>query len=335
MRIFAIALFAVLVATPVVARTKSAPPPALRTDAPAQAIPAATKPSTDAPREATPAMWVVHGPKDKGTAYLLGSIHALPKNVNWQTPEITAAIKRADTFVFEVKMDDDSRAHISEMFAKQGLLPISESLPSYFDQEMRNDYNQVVLLTHADPTYLVYMRPWLAAMVLQGVADGGTGFIASEGVDNKIYAEAVARHVKRFLPLEAAEDQMKLFVGNGDMKDEIASLKLTFEKIMQNHKDMMTGLLDAWAKGDTKALAAYGPDNPAMSPAERKALLEDRNRKWIPEIVAMLNQKHVYFITVGAGHLVGQTGVPNLLREKGYKVDGPDAPQTASLKLTR
>ena len=28
---------------------------------------------------ATPAMWTVHGPR--GTAYLLGSVHALPNNV--------------------------------------------------------------------------------------------------------------------------------------------------------------------------------------------------------------------------------------------------------------
>src|SRR5271155_1467853 len=57
---------------------------------------------------ATPAMWVVHGPK--GTAYLLGSIHALPKNIEWQTPAIKAAIKKSQAFVFEVPMAEDSRS---------------------------------------------------------------------------------------------------------------------------------------------------------------------------------------------------------------------------------
>jgi len=60
-----------------------------------------------------------------------------------------------------------------------------------------------------------------------------------------------------------------------------------------------------------------------MTPGERKAMLEDRNRSWIPQVVAMLNEHHTYFITVGAGHLCGKTGVPNLLRSAGYKVDGP------------
>ena len=42
-----------------------------------------------------------------------------------------------------------------------------------------------------------------------------------------------------------------------------------------------------------------------------------------PELEAMLKQKHIFFVTVGAGHLTGPLGVPALLRKDGYKVDGP------------
>ncbi|MBV9692922.1 MAG: TraB/GumN family protein, partial [Alphaproteobacteria bacterium] len=30
-----------------------------------------------------------------------------------------------------------------------------------------------------------------------------------------------------------------------------------------------------------------------------------------------------YFVTVGAAHLVGPLGVPKLLRDKGFRVEGP------------
>src|SRR5271163_595525 len=83
------------------------------------AMPAAAADSP--PINATPAMWVVHGPK--GTAYLLGSIHYLPKNVRWQTPEIAAAMKRADTFVFEAPLDEEAWSNARAEYPKDTLLP--------------------------------------------------------------------------------------------------------------------------------------------------------------------------------------------------------------------
>jgi uncharacterized protein YbaP (TraB family) len=59
-------------------------------------------------------------------------------------------------------------------------------------------------------------------------------------------------------------------------------------------------------------------------------MLEDRNRAWIPQIAAMLNEQHTYFITVGAAHLVGPLGLPTLLRERGFRVDGPDTVVSAN-----
>lgn len=276
---------------------------------------------------ATPAMWVVHGPK--GTAYLLGSVHVLPKNVNWQTPEIVAAMKRANTFVFEVPMDDESWANAREAMQRNEFLPIDLALPSFFDQEMRDDYRNVMFRIHGNPDALVYMRPWVAATQLEGQADGGDtvkGLSADEGVDNKVYAAAQARGVKQFRALETDALQIHLLTDNGNIEEGIAALRQTLKRLLVETADKTRGqrLFDAWYKGDTKELAALGPESPGMTPMERKAMFEDRNRSWVPEIIAMLKEKRTYFITVGAGHLVGKIGVPTLLRQQGYKVDGPD-----------
>ena len=280
--------------------------------------PAAAEPK---PVTATPLVWVAHGPK--ATAYLLGSIHALPKNVNWQTPQIVDAVARSDTFVFEVPMDEDTREAAAETFQRNALLPASMALPSFFDDEMRDQYRQVIMLTRANPEPIVYLRPWLAALVLQGVASGGTGFIASEGVDNKIYAMAAKKRGAKFRALETDELQFRLLMGNGKIDDELALLRATFTEILKNHSTKSDALLAAWTKGDAKALAALGPDSMGWTPKAKKELLDDRNRAWVPQIEAMLDEPHTFFVTVGAAHLVGKGGVPNLLRTAGYKVDGP------------
>ena len=72
---------------------------------------------------ATPAMWVVHGPR--GTAYLLGSVHALPKNIEWQTPAIKAAIK-SKTHVVTTSYVSPSMLELDEEAKKAGIVIMNE-----------------------------------------------------------------------------------------------------------------------------------------------------------------------------------------------------------------
>ncbi len=266
-------------------------------------------------------MWTMHGVK--GTVYMLGSIHALPKHINWQTPKLMAALRQADVFAFEVPMDVDSRGKAAAYFRANAVLPGSVSLPSLFDSEMRADFREVMMVTRADPTYVVYMRPWLAALILEGAASGTSGLYSAEGVDNKVYALAKTQGVRDFRALERDEDQFRLFIKDGHIEREVEDLRLTFKDILAHHGSGGGGLLKAWMKGDTKAVAALAPEDKATSAEFKKAWIEDRNRKWVPQIEAMLNEPHTFFITVGAAHLVGKTGVPNLLRARGHRVEGP------------
>ena len=82
-------------------------------------------------------------------------------------------------------------------------------------------------------------------------------------------------------------------------------------------------MVTAWANGDQAKLDELINGDLDQFPKARKLLLDDRNLRWVPQIEAMLKEKHVFFITVGAGHLTGPKGVPALLRKAGYQVSGP------------
>ncbi|HEY2008754.1 MAG TPA: TraB/GumN family protein [Rhizomicrobium sp.] len=278
---------------------------------------------SDAPTpvvHATPAMWIVHGPK--GTAYLLGSVHALPKNVEWQTPAIKAAVKRANSFVFEINMSSEYLEHTGLLMTANKYLPPSVSLPSYFDHEMRDDFRAAVEHTQIDPEGLVGLRPWYAAEELEDAMSGKLTVHTEEGVDNKIYAMAQARGVHDVRSLETAELALHALKRGANTKNELALLRVAMKKAAT--KPMLPGkkMLDAWEAGDTSTILAM--EAASESPEEFKAMLEDRNRNWLPKIEKMLNEKRTFMITVGAAHLPGPNGVVNLLRQAGYKVDGPD-----------
>jgi uncharacterized protein YbaP (TraB family) len=278
------------------------------------------------PVHATPAMWTVHGPR--GTAYLLGSVHALPKNVDWQTPAIKAAVKRANSFVFEIPMNSDARSHGALLLASNALLPPSVSLPSYFDAEMRSEFRAAVEHTQIEPEGLVVMRPWFAAKELEDAMSGKLTLHTEEGVDNKIYAMAEARGVHDVRAFETPEFQVHALKGDANTKNELSLLKLAMKNAATKPMVPAKKMLDAWAAGDPAALAAIMAAS--QSPEERKIILDDRNKNWIPKIEKMLQEKRTFFITVGAAHLAGPNGVPNLLRQAGYKVDGPDLPESKS-----
>ena len=48
-------------------------------------------------------------------------------------------------------------------------------------------------------------------------------------------------------------------------------------------------------------------------------LLGSRNRKWLPQIEALLNADHNVLVLVGTLHFVGHDGLLELLKRAGYK----------------
>jgi uncharacterized protein len=268
---------------------------------------------------AHPALWTVHGPK--GTAYLFGSIHILPPNMVWHTPQIDAAMAASDVFVFEIPMDASTQTDIANFVRDNGSLPPKTTLTSLLDSKAQKNYAATLALTQVPPKLLDDKRPWLAALVLDVSYMAQRHLSPDNGVDRKVYAEALAQGGKTFRGLETPEQQFALFMPKSQ-KLEIEEFDSSLTEIL--HDQGSTGdLIDAWADGDVKRLAALAKDDIKGHPEVEKALFDDRNRNWVGQITKMLDEPHTYFITVGAGHLAGPKGIPALLRAKGYKIDGP------------
>ena len=66
----------------------------------------------DTVKEGKPALWKVTGnkPDQLGTAYMFGTIHLLPKNVQWRTALLEKAIEESDNLTIEVLGLEDTQA---------------------------------------------------------------------------------------------------------------------------------------------------------------------------------------------------------------------------------
>jgi uncharacterized protein YbaP (TraB family) len=241
--------------------------------------------------------------------------------MQWRTEPVDAAMKAADVFVFEIPMDDATKAEVVDFIQKNGTLPAGTTLTSLLDKKARADYAAALALSHVPPETLENQRPWLAMLVLD------VGYIMQQhlspdaGVDRQVYAAAQTLGGKSFRAFETPEQQFRLFMPK-NQKLEVAEFDVAL-KDMRDDKQSMGELIDAWSHADEKRLDRLMNAGIKQHPEVEKALFEDRNRAWVAQIGKMLDEPHNYFITVGAGHLAGPKGVPALLRAKGYKVEGP------------
>jgi len=97
--------------------------------------------------------------------------------------------------------------------------------------------------------------------------------------------------------------------------------------VMSSINDMskMSSTMDlikaAWLTGNEKKLVKVAlADMIRDYPGIYQTLLVKRNNNWMPHIERMMQDKPVEMILVGALHLVGEVGLLQQLRNKGYQV---------------
>jgi uncharacterized protein YbaP (TraB family) len=265
-----------------------------------------------------PALWHVQG--SAGELYLFGSIHILPANLEWRRGVIADAINRANVFVFEIPLDEGSQARVAALIAERGRLKAGESLHGILSAKAKSDLDADAALAGLSPQALDGLRPWLVELLLVTSRMAHENASPESGADMELQRMTQSEH-KEVRYLETLDQQIALIVPS-DQKLELSEFEASLKEF-RNEKDAFPDLLKAWQSGDLKVLDELVNGEFKDEPEARKALLDDRNRAWVPQLEAMLKEKRVFFVTVGAGHLMGRRSVPELLRADGYRVEGP------------
>ena len=84
---------------------------------------------------------------------------------------------------------------------------------------------------------------------------------------------------------------------------------------------LMDEVFDAWNSGDAARLEELLLGSFSEYPAIYRRLVRDRNMKWMNEIQPLLEGSEDFMIVVGSLHMVGQDGLVEQLRRKGWSVE--------------
>jgi hypothetical protein len=88
----------------------------------------------------------------------------------------------------------------------------------------------------------------------------------------------------------------------------------------QKSFDQFKNLQAAYKSQNSDSLYNYMNSQMSSDREFQTALLDERNKAWLPKIEKAIAEKPA-FIAVGGGHLGGKSGVISLLRAKGYKIE--------------
>lgn len=270
-----------------------------------------------AQRAQGPALWLI---ADSDTRiWLFGTVHILAKGVDWQRPQIEAALAASRVIYLETPIDEAGSAAITKEVVRLGGLPAGITLDSLLTPPQRQALAATARMVGLDPAALQRLRPWLAALQISLAAAAAQGQDAQAGVEQTLLAHARA-HGQELRYFETALEQVSIFA-DLPQAAELRFLVVTLEQA-KDGQDLLNTMDQLWLKGDVQGLGeVLERDFDSAGPEVRAALIDARNARWAVSIAALLDQPGEVFVAVGAGHLTGRGNVIALLEAQGHKVE--------------
>lgn len=270
----------------------------------------------DPPR---PLLWKVSDADN--SIYLLGSFHLLKPSDYPLAPSTDAAFDDAEQVVFELSPSDLTSPQLAQAMAGAALRGDGRTLQQSLPPETWKALKTHLQARNMDPVAMQQYDAWFVSLLVALTEMQVAGLSTDQGLDRH-FAERTVAAGKPARGLETIDEQILLFEGMTH-EQQVQSLESTLTDIAD-----MRGVIDEmhrlWRAGDDAGLfAATGAQMRDEFPALYDRMNRDRNRAWIPELRALLEESDEddALVVVGAMHLLGEDGVVEGLRRAGYTVE--------------
>jgi len=259
-------------------------------------------------------LWSVKG---KGcTAFLLGSLHASTRGLYPLDDRILKAYASCPRGVFEADINEAGSAKAREMMRERGTYPKGQTLQQNVSAKTYRMLEERFKPLGLEEGRFAQMRPWLVSVTLAGLELKRLGFDAGNGIDAHFLRKARTEG-KKVVFFETAGQQIDMLARALSNRQEDL-LRQTMEEL-DVIRQSSTDLESAWKRGDAARIEALTRKSLKGYPVIEKKLFVERNTAWTGKIEKLLAQEGDVLVVVGAAHLVGDNGLIELLRRKGYE----------------
>ena len=279
-------------------------------------------------------LYKISGNGLKKPSYVIGTCHVVKASFLDTIPGANRVIDEVEQVCGELDMRHISNQDTALAIAQMMMLP-PDSVASKIMTEQEFDklcrlvnenYNidlkkpQYASLLQFYPLMMMVTIPQISEMMkLQKAMAEGTATETPVPIMDIFIQQKAQGQNKPVIGLETYTFQVKLLTTLLDMPLHEQYIKMieSFENKEEGEK-IVKNLIDAYKSFN---LASLGEAMKASDGFENMAnrVLDSRNENWAQKMPSIMSEKSTLF-AVGAGHLIGDKGLLNLLKKQGYKV---------------
>jgi uncharacterized protein YbaP (TraB family) len=259
-------------------------------------------------------LWQVQ--RGESVTYIAGTCHVLRSSDYPLPAEFARAYDDADVLVFETRLDNLHSPETQAMIVKKGVYPKGTGLDKTLTPRTYRVLETYCETLGVPVASLNRFKPSVVVLILIGLELQRLG--VSDGVDNHFFQRA-SREGKKTEALESVDEHIAfiLSMGKGRENDFIEHSI----KDLKKTADIIDTLINAWRQGrEDELYDLFVAEMKTAYPDLYKILLVNRNRAWLPKIERFVDTPEKELVLVGVGHLVGQEGIINTLRGRGYSI---------------
>ena len=263
-------------------------------------------------------VWKISGNGIKKPSYILGTHHGCPFTYCDSIPGLMKAFDKVDNIIGEINMIEFAEMSPERMQKMQAMMmmPADTSLLSLFSTEEAAKVNEWLgKKMGASLEMLSVMKPMTIMVTVQNkeMMEVIPEIATMTSIDK--YMQTLGQSKGKSIgELESADYQMELLYGNSLEEQADALLEMIDHG---DSKGLLQQLTNAYKSQNLDTLWKVFQEQ--MTGYEYDAIVKVRNLNWEKQMKELLPKQSTLFV-VGAGHLPGESGMINLLREAGYKV---------------
>ena len=259
-------------------------------------------------------LWKVSGNGLIKPSYLFGTYHFLSNGFIDTIQAVKKAYAASDAVVGELIIDTSIQRPMMEAAMLKGTTLHNELPDTLYNTALKWFKEEAGLdIAKLDQLNPISVMTFALAITHQKYFPNKPGELQLD----TYFREEGKKDGKKIFGLETIQIQIKAMFGQLTIQRQVSMLNDLFKE-KDGIRNLITIMNNAYISQNLVKLQQlmYGS---SYKQEELKVLLDDRNNNWMQQLPKLMKEQSL-FVAVGALHLVGENGLVNQLRKRGYTV---------------